>query len=73
MVALTIPPTMGAEDFAYYAMEVPGFFYRLGIHKEGTIGGPHHSPTFRADDSSVPVGMRVMSGVLIDYLIGNAR
>jgi amidohydrolase len=68
-----LPPTMGGEDFAYFALEVPGFFYRLGIHKEGTQGGPHHSPTFRADDSSVPVGMRVMSNVLVDYLVNNAR
>ena len=68
-----LPPTMGGEDFAYFANEVPGFFFRLGIHKEGTVTGPHHSPTFRADDASVPEGMRVMSGVLMDYLIQNAR
>lgn len=66
--AVELPPTMGGEDFAYYALEVPGFFYRLGIHKEGTVSGPHHSPTFRADDASVAVGMRVMSNVLLDYL-----
>ncbi len=68
-----LPPTMGGEDFAYFANEVPGFFFRLGIHKEGSVIGPHHSPTFRADDGSVPVGMRVMSGVLIDYLIANQK
>ena len=67
-----ILPTMGGEDFAYFALEVPGFFYRLGIHKEGSVIGPHHSPTFRADDASVPVGMRVMSNVLMDYLLANA-
>lgn len=68
-----LPPTMGGEDFAYFANEVPGFFYRLGIDKEGTVNGPHHSPTFRADDRSVPIGMRVMANVLLDYLITNAR
>ena len=68
-----LKPTMGGEDFAYFALEVPGFFYRLGIHKEGTVTGPHHSPTFRADDASVPIGMRVMSNVLLDYLVKNAR
>jgi amidohydrolase len=68
-----LPPTMGAEDFAYFANEVPGFFYRLGIDREGEVNGPHHSPTFRADDRSVPIGMRVMSNVLLDYLITNAR
>lgn len=69
----TLPPTMGGEDFAYYAREIPAFFYRLGIHKEGTVSGPHHSPTFRADDASVPVGMRVMANLLLDYLERNAR
>ena len=64
-----VPPTMGGEDFAYFANEVPGFFYRLGTLKDGTVSGPHHSPMFRADDDSVPVGMRVMSNVLMDYLI----
>jgi len=66
-------PTMGGEDFAYFANEVPGFFYWLGILKEGTVSGPHHSPTFRADDDSVPVGIRAMSNLLIDYLHHKAR
>ncbi|GMR22914.1 MAG: hypothetical protein BMS9Abin37_1296 [Acidobacteriota bacterium] len=66
-------PAMAGEDFAYFANEVPGFFFRLGIDKEGSVNGPHHSPTFRADDRSVPVGMRVMSNVLLDYLTTNAR
>ncbi len=63
-----LPAVMGGEDFSYFALEVPGFFYWLGIHKAGTVSGPHHSPTFRADDTSVPVGMRAMANVLLDYL-----
>jgi amidohydrolase len=71
--AVEIPPTMGGEDFAYYALEVPGFFYRLGTLKDGTVSGPNHSPTFRADDDSVPVGMRAMANVLMDYLLKRAE
>ena len=67
-----LDPTMGGEDFSYFANEVPGFFYRLGIHREGTTTGPHHSPFFRADNASVAIGMRVMSNLLVDYLIRNA-
>ncbi len=67
-----LDPTMGGEDFSYFANEVPGFFYRLGIHREGTRTGPHHSPFFRADDDSVAIGMRVMSNLLVDYLLRNA-
>ncbi len=68
-----LPPTMGGEDFAYFANEVPGFFYRLGTLKQGTTSGPHHSPTFRADDDSVAIGMRAMANVLVDYLYAAAQ
>ncbi len=68
-----LDPTMGGEDFSYFANEVPGFFYRLGIHREGTRTGPHHSPFFRADDASVAIGMRVMSNLLVDYLLRNSE
>jgi amidohydrolase len=63
-----VAPTTGAEDFAFFANTVPGFFYRLGTVKPGTKSGDHHTPTFMADDASIPIGMRVMSGLLLDYL-----
>jgi amidohydrolase len=65
---IELPPTMGGEDFAYFANDIPGFFYRLGMVKPGTTSGGHHTPTFAADNASVPVGMRVMSMLLLDYL-----
>jgi amidohydrolase len=64
-----VEPTMGGEDFAYFAEEVPGFYYRLGVLKPGTTSGGLHTPTFRGDDSAVPVGIRVMSRLLVDYLV----
>ncbi len=63
-----VEPTMGGEDFAYFANVVPGFYYRLGVLKPGTTSGGLHTPNFRADDSAVPVGIRVMSRLLADYL-----
>ena len=63
-----VPPTAGAEDFAFFANAVPGFYYRLGTVKPGTRSGDHHTPTFMADDASIPIGMRVMSTLLLDYL-----
>jgi amidohydrolase len=63
-----LEPTMGGEDFAYFANEVPGFFFRLGSVKPGTTSGGHHTPTFAADDASVPIGMRVMANLIMDYL-----
>ena len=63
-----IPPAMVSEDFSFFANEVPGFFYRLGQVKPGTTSGDHHTPTYLADDGSIPVGIEVMSYVLLDYL-----
>jgi amidohydrolase len=63
-----IAPTMGGEDFSYFANVIPGFFYRLGMVKPGTTSGGHHTPTFLADDSSIPVGIKAMSHLLVDYL-----
>ena len=69
---LDVPPTAGAEDFAFFANAVPGFYYRLGTVKPGTKSGDHHTPTFQADDASLPIGLRVMSTLLLDYLSAGA-
>lgn len=61
-------PSMAGEDFAYFANQTPGFFYRLGVLGPGTESGGLHTPTFRADDRAVPVGIRVMSRLLAEYL-----
>jgi len=63
-----LDPVMGGEDFAYFANEIPGFFFRLGMVAPGVESGGHHTPNFQADDASVPIGMRAMSNLLLDYL-----
>jgi amidohydrolase len=63
-----VEPAMGGEDFAYFANEVPGFFFRLGQVAAGTTSGDHHTPTFRADDTAIPVGMRAMTRLVLDFL-----
>lgn len=63
-----VPPAMGSEDFSFFANEVPGFFYRLGQVKPGTSSGDHHTPNYRADDGSIPVGIKAMSYLIVDYL-----
>ncbi len=63
-----IEPTMGGEDFAYFANEIPGFYFRLGQVAPGTTSGDHHTPTYRADDSMIPIGIRAMVGLVMDYL-----
>jgi amidohydrolase len=70
---LEVAPTTGAEDFSYFANAVPGFFFRLGTVKPGTKSGDHHTPTFMADDASIPIGVRLMSSILVDYLSASGR
>ncbi|HUP01104.1 MAG TPA: amidohydrolase [Gemmatimonadota bacterium] len=61
-------PVMGAEDFSFFANEIPGLYFRLGVVAPGTTSGGLHTPTFRGDDTAVPVGIRAMTHLVIDYL-----
>ncbi|HXW07633.1 MAG TPA: amidohydrolase [Vicinamibacterales bacterium] len=63
-----VPPAMVSEDFSFFANEVPGFYFRLGTVKPGTTSGDHHTPTFLADDSAIPVGVKAMSHLVVSYL-----
>ena len=65
-----LEPATVAEDFSYFANEIPGFYYRLGTLKAGTTSGNHHTPTFQADDGAIPVGIRAMAYLVWDYLAG---
>jgi len=53
---------MGAEDFGYYAQQIPACFYRLGVmnKEKGIISGVHTS-TFNIDENAIEVGMGIMA------------
>ena len=61
-------PDTGAEDFSYFANEVPGFYFSLGAVPPGRKSGGHHTPTFYADDRAIPTGIRVMTSLVLDFL-----
>lgn len=63
-------PLLAGEDFAFFANEIPGFYFRLGVVAPGTESGGLHTPNFRADDTAIPAGMRAMTHVVLDYLEG---
>ena len=63
-----LDPATGAEDFAYFANEVPGFYYRLGTLAPGGTSGGLHTPTFQAADGAVPAGIEVMANLVLDFL-----
>ena len=64
----------GAEDFSYFANEVPGFFYRLGgmpLGEHPNKGYSHHTPDFYVDDKGLLLGIKTMTTLAIDYLTSN--
>lgn len=61
-------PVMASEDFAYFANEIPAAFFSLGVVAPGTTSGPNHSPTFIADDNSIPVGITAISSLVLARL-----
>lgn len=65
-----IDPTMGGEDFAFFSQQVPGFYFRLGTTEPGGESGGLHTPTFKGVDESIPVGIRAMTHVVLEYLDG---
>ena len=59
-----------AEDYAYYLNEIPGFLFELGGYNtnETRKAPPHHTPDFFIDDSSMLLGVRVMTNLALDFL-----
>ncbi|MBK5271480.1 MAG: amidohydrolase [Bacteroidia bacterium] len=53
---------MGAEDFGYYARQIPACFYRVGVmNKEKGITSGVHTPTFNIDENAIEVGIGIMA------------
>jgi amidohydrolase len=56
---LRVPPSMGAEDFAYYCEVVPSAFVQIGARPaEGGARFPHHHPRFTIDERCLGIGLR---------------
>jgi amidohydrolase len=68
----TAMPTMGGEDFAYFANTLPAVYFEIGTREAGGKSGGLHTPDFRAPDGAVEAGMRAMSRVLVDFLEAGA-
>ncbi len=69
--AMVVKPIMGAEDFSFFANEVPGLFIGLGVAKDGAAPGesaPNHSPYFFVNDVALPHGVRALSSLAMAWL-----
>ena len=66
---------MPSEDLSYYQQKVPGLFIFLGIVPKGqdpATAPKNHSPFFFADEAALPVGVRALSSLALDWLSLNA-
>jgi hippurate hydrolase len=53
---------MGAEDFGYYAQQIPACFFRLGtMNKEKGYMNGVHTPTFMIDEDAIELGTGMMA------------
>jgi amidohydrolase len=61
--------TTTAEDFSYFANAAPGLFLFLGVAPEDpSLVYPNHSPRFYADERALPVGVRALTALTLDYM-----
>ena len=57
-----LPLRMTAEDFAYFAQEVPACFYRLGTSNTAkNLGAPLHTSKFNIDEDALEIGSALMA------------
>ena len=62
-------PTMGGEDFSFYAQKVPSAFAALGVGNEAK-GSTHslHHPEFRVDEDALPIGAAMHAAFAMEAL-----
>ena len=64
--------TTTAEDFSYFANEVPGLFLFLGVAPDDpSLIHPNHSPRFYADERALPVGVEALTSMTLDYMVSH--
>jgi amidohydrolase len=60
-----------AEDFSFFAQTVPGVYFFVGVtppEQDPATAPSNHSDYFYLDERGIPIGMRAMAHVVIDYL-----
>ena len=67
------PLEMGSEDFSYFADNIPGFFFFVGVtprDQDPKQAATNHSGKFFLDESALPVASRALATIAVDYLQG---
>ena len=68
---LVVNAVLGAEDFSFFQQKVPGVFFWVGTRPKNQTpeeAPSNHSPLFYIDESGLPLGVRALSAVAVDFL-----
>jgi amidohydrolase len=66
---VTWKPQMIAEDFAVLAQKAPGLYFFLGVKNPAQpTMAPLHSPSFSPDERAIPLGIRILTHLVLDAL-----
>lgn len=66
-------PEMGGEDFSYFGTVAPAVMFGLGVVPPDRDATAVHSPTFVADEASIPIGVNLMANIIMDHQIKPAK
>ncbi|GAC35507.1 amidohydrolase [Paraglaciecola polaris] len=65
------PKITGAEDFSFYALEIPSLFVFLGAtpqDQDASKAASNHSPYFFADEDALHLGTAALTQLTLDYM-----
>ena len=64
-------PSMGGEDFCYFASAAPGVMLALGAENAAkNCNVPGHHPKYNFDEDDIAIGMASLSQIALDFLSG---
>ena len=66
-----VQPKTPSEDFSFFQEKVPGLYILLGVNAKGVGAGEaaaNHSPLFYVNEEALPIGVRALTALVIDYL-----
>lgn len=62
-----------SEDFSFFQDRVPGVYFNLGVtpaNQDWRTVPVNHSPLFFVDEAALPTGVKAMTALAVDYLMG---
>ena len=66
-------PEMGGEDFSAFGTIAPAVMFNLGVVPADLEATAVHSPTFRADEAAIAIGVNLMANIIVDYQTAAAK